>query len=68
LFFFLSVALHFGAKSTIRTLTYQHQGAGKHELSWDGRDQFGGEMPVGMYIYELSFDGKKEQGKLFKIR
>jgi uncharacterized protein (DUF362 family) len=56
------------AGQAIRTLTYQHQGAGKHELSWDGRDQFGGEMPVGMYIYELSFDGKKEQGKLFKIR
>lgn len=38
----------------IRALaTGRHFAAGPHELVWDGRDQAGGEVAVGVYIYRL---------------
>lgn len=37
----------------IRTLVNERQAAGQHRLHWDGRNEFGRQVPSGVYLYRL---------------
>jgi len=52
----------------VRTLVCEREHGGRHTLSWDGRDLHGAALPAGIYLYMLTVDGKREQGKISKIR
>jgi flagellar hook assembly protein FlgD len=41
---------------------------GPHELTWDGRDNDGREMPSGVYFYQLEVDGEDHNGKMVLVR
>ena len=39
------------------TLVNQVQAAGVFQVSWDARDQRGGEVATGVYLYRLQYPG-----------
>jgi len=40
----------------VRTLVKQRQAAGRHSVSWDGRDAIGKSVASGVYLYQLRAD------------
>ncbi|MCP4456608.1 MAG: T9SS type A sorting domain-containing protein [Cytophagales bacterium] len=48
----------------VRNLFSGYQYAGKSEVTWDGRNQFGSPLKDGMYIYRLYYDGKIVGGRM----
>ncbi len=42
--------------------------AGAHQVTWDGRDDAGGELPAGIYLYVLHAGDRHEMGKLVRVR
>lgn len=42
----------------VRRLTDRVQNSGQHTATWDGRDREGKRLPTGVYVYQLTFDGK----------
>ncbi len=53
---------------SVRTFFNQFQTAGLHTLQWNGCDEFGSEVPPGIYIYTVTIEGKTEQRKILKNR
>jgi hypothetical protein len=41
----------------VKTLVNDHLAAGRHDVSWDGRDDNGRLLATGAYFYELRIDG-----------
>ncbi len=56
------------AGEAIVCLREELQSAGVHAFYWNGLDQFGSEVPPGIYIYSVTFEGQREQKKIIKIR
>lgn len=52
----------------VAELLNDHVGAGRHSVSWNGRDQFGKEVPSGIYIYRLTAGRHNLARKLVLIR
>jgi flagellar hook assembly protein FlgD len=54
--------------SLVRTLLDAPTTAGRHHLTWDGRDRAGNPAPAGVYFYRLSTDRAQPTGKLILAR
>lgn len=52
----------------VRTLLSGVQPAGEHSVVWDGRDDLGGSVASGPYLYSLRFDGKTVTKKMLKVQ
>jgi len=52
----------------IACLAEGHRGAGVHVAVWNGRDDDGGAVSSGVYLYRLSAGGMAESGKMTMIR
>ncbi len=52
----------------IRTLVSENLGAGRHTISWDGRDESGGDVAAGVYLYRLSSGELEETHKMILVR
>jgi hypothetical protein len=52
----------------IATLVNEKQPAGVNELVWDGRSDFGGQVPSGVYIYSLQSDNYSSFKKMILIK
>jgi hypothetical protein len=52
----------------VRTLANEHRAAGRHELSWNGRDSQGRAMPSGTYIVRLETESGFQARKVMLIR
>jgi hypothetical protein len=53
----------------VRTLLDDERlGAGRHELSWDGRDDGGASLASGIYLYRFEADGVTETRKLALVK
>lgn len=52
-----SLTVYNMAGQAVRTLAHGLYGAGRHELSWDGRDNQGAALPSGIYIMRMRTKG-----------
>jgi formylglycine-generating enzyme required for sulfatase activity len=52
----------------IRTLRADAHGAGAHAVTWDGRNQGGQQVPAGLYLYELRWNGRRESRRMLLVR
>lgn len=52
----------------LKALVKEEQGAGTHQVSWDGRDESGRALASGIYLYSLSAGGFRATRKLVVIR
>ncbi len=52
----------------VRTLLREHQRAAEHSLRWDGRDEDGDLVPMGMYFFRLQADGITDHSEVAVIR
>ncbi len=52
----------------VRTLVDGARPAGRHEASWDGRDDRGGQVASGTYMYRLTAAGEVTSRKLTLVR
>ncbi len=52
----------------IRKLVDDYVGAGDHAVVWDGRDEFGGDVAAGVYLYRLSYGDREESRKMLLVR
>ncbi len=57
----LSVKIYDISGRLVRTLADDLSVANNYSLIWDGKDDSGNELNGGTYIYEVRFDGKKEE-------
>jgi hypothetical protein len=48
----------------VRTLVSGHVNAGRHTLTWNGRDNAGKLVPSGVYLYKLQVNGFEETRKM----
>jgi hypothetical protein len=52
----------------VRTLISRHLSAGKHSVSWDGRDDAGRSVSSGVYLSRLESGGKAAVGKMLLMK
>lgn len=52
----------------IRTLVDEVMEAGRHEVTWDGRDQSGRRVAAGIYFSRLQWQGEHMEKKLIVVR
>jgi glucose/arabinose dehydrogenase len=52
----------------VRTLVNGHQTTGSHEVTWDGRDNFGRTVASGVYLYRLEAGGQVKTRKLVLLK
>ena len=52
----------------VRTLSEAELPAGKHLVSWDGRDETGRQVAAGIYVYNLSANGTTMTKKMTLLR
>ena len=52
----------------IRTLINKVEEPGKYEIHWDGKDDFGKNVPSGLYIYTLRAGQYKNSKKMIKLQ
>jgi len=58
----------FGANGRLlRTLLAERLPAGRHEVSWDGRDDAGRDLPTGIYLYRLRAAGESRTRKMLLL-
>jgi len=51
------------------TLVDDVQSSGVHQVTWHGRDKKGGDVPSGIYFYNIQFRGARQKnGKMILIR
>ncbi len=50
----------------VRTLMDRPQAAGRHEVTWDGRDDLGRALPSGAYLYRLTA-GQVQQARMLHL-
>jgi hypothetical protein len=57
------------AGRTVRMLVNEVRPAGEHRIGWDSRIGSGGELPCGVYFYELTAEGARiGRGKITVVR
>lgn len=52
----------------IRTLISREQSSARYAISWDGRDEFGLEVPSGIYIYRLAAENYQSVKKMLLLK
>ncbi|NOX38413.1 MAG: T9SS type A sorting domain-containing protein [Calditrichaeota bacterium] len=52
----------------VRTLVEEHQPAGRYTVQWNGRDDFGRQMPAGIYFYRLKAGQFEQVRKMVLVR
>jgi hypothetical protein len=52
----------------IRTLINDYVGAGEHAVVWDGKDEMGGDVAAGVYLYRLRYGDREESRKMLLVR
>jgi len=52
----------------VRILVDEHQNAGHYEIAWNGTDNFGWDVPTGVYIVRLKSNGSEQWGKVLLTR
>ncbi len=62
------LAVYDAAGRLVRVLVDGAQTAGEHQVSWDGRDADGRELPSGLYLCDLQADGQSVVRKLLLAR
>jgi hypothetical protein len=57
------------AGRTVRVLVNEVRPAGEHRIGWDSRIGSGGELPCGVYFYELTAERARiGRGKITVVR
>jgi len=49
----VSLIVFNSAGQTVRTLVHSPQNAGQHQITWNGKDDYGMDVPSGVYFYKL---------------
>jgi flagellar hook assembly protein FlgD len=52
----------------VRKLVNETRPAGKNEMRWDGRDDWGISVPSGVYLYKLSTLREKQIRKMVLLK
>jgi 5'-nucleotidase / UDP-sugar diphosphatase len=52
----------------IKTLVDETQASGIHSINWDGKNEFGGEVASGVYLYQLKSKNSSEKRKMLLVR
>ncbi|MEZ4654766.1 MAG: FlgD immunoglobulin-like domain containing protein [Candidatus Eisenbacteria bacterium] len=52
----------------VRTLADGNLPAGRHELTWDGRNDADSPVPAGIYWYRVELDGHAESRRVVRVR
>jgi hypothetical protein len=52
----------------VRKLSSEIMNSGSHEITWGGYDDFGRQVPPGIYIYQVSGDDFTHTGKLIRMK
>ncbi|MFC1572681.1 FlgD immunoglobulin-like domain containing protein [Candidatus Eisenbacteria bacterium] len=52
----------------IRTLRDASHGPGEHSVTWDGKNGGGEDVPAGIYLYELRWNGHSETKRMLLMR
>jgi hypothetical protein len=64
----ISVKVYNMLGQEVRTLFRATQNAGKHTIIWDGRNNNGGAVSSGMYVYRIDFKGKALAKKMLMLK
>jgi hypothetical protein len=56
------------AGRVVRAFASQHEGAGPHKLTWDGKDNSGLQAASGIYFYRLTMDGRQTSRKMIVLK
>jgi len=59
----VELSIYNTAGQKIRTLMNASQSAGRHALSWDGKNNYNQQVASGLYIYRLILDGRPVQSR-----
>ncbi len=51
----VSLIVFNSAGQTVRTLVHASQNAGQHQVTWNGKDDYGMDVPSGVYFYKLKY-------------
>jgi tetratricopeptide (TPR) repeat protein len=52
----------------IATLVNGYQQAGSHQVRWNGKDNFGNQLPSGIYLYQIISGNFKKTGKMMLVK
>lgn len=52
----------------VRTLLNESRPAGIHQVTWDARDDFGNELPAGIYYYQLKSANFQQTKKMLLVK
>jgi hypothetical protein len=64
----VSMAIYDQQGRRVRDLVAGALPSGVHDVSWDGRDAEGRQVPSGLYFYRLLAGGKRLNGRVFTLR
>lgn len=53
---------------SIRTLVEKELSAGTYKVIWDGKDQFGNDVPSGVYLYDLITEERRISKKMILLK
>ena len=62
------ISIHDLRGRLVTTLLDEHLPAGRHEVTWDGRDASGREVPSGVYLSRLEAVGQMAHGRMSLVR
>jgi len=62
----LAVFDHLGRE--VKQLEHKFQEPGFHYINWNGRDQYGTNVSSGVYLYQITYDGTTQTGKMLLVK
>ncbi len=62
----LTVFDHLGRE--VKQLEHKFQEPGIHYINWDGRNKYGINVSSGIYIYQITYDGTTQTGKMLLVK